>query len=230
MLTQPQLMGLEQNHLMEVEDQLLECRTAVAFRQMQDAAREAGFDLQCASGWRSFDRQLSIFNGKVMGKRPLVDEEGRPLNPANLNDNELIRAILAWSALPGSSRHHWGTDFDFYDASAISRDELKLEPAEYRGRAPNGKLNRWLDEHMTRFGFFRPYTKNLGGVQPEPWHLSFAPVALPALAAFDERALAEHLKQSKLALKSHILERLPELLRRYFYRVTPAPAATLLNQ
>ncbi|USD36321.1 M15 family metallopeptidase [Ferrimonas sp. SCSIO 43195] len=230
MLTQSQLMGLEQTHLMEVEDQLLECRTAVAFRQMQEAASKVGLDLQCASGWCSFDSQLSTFNGKVMGKQPLVDEEGRPLNPANLNDNELLRAILAWSSLPGTSRRHWGCDFNFYDANAISRDNLKLEPLEYRGRGPNGKLNRWLDEHMTEYGFFRPYTKNLGGVQPEPWHLSFAPVALPALAAFDERALAEHLKQSKLALKSHILERLPELLRRYFYQVTPAPAATLRNR
>ena len=35
---------------------------------------------------------------------------------------------------------------------------------------------------MHAFGFFRPYTTDRGGVAPEPWHLSYAPVAARAQA------------------------------------------------
>lgn len=228
MLSQPQLMGLDQSHLIDVDGHQLEPRTAEALKQLQAAARTAGFDLQCANSWRSFDDQLSIYNGKVMGKRPLIDEEGHPLNLETISDNELLRAVFAWSALPGTSRHHWGTDIDFFDGNAISREGLKLEHGEYQGRATNGRLSRWLEDNQTRFGFFRPYSKQLGGSQYKPWHLSFAPVALPAMASFDDNQLAKQLRLTKLALKSRILERLPELLRRNFYHITPAPAQALL--
>ncbi len=33
------------------------------------------------------------------------------------------------------------------------------------------------------YGFFLPYDRDRGGVQPEPWHLSLAAVAGPALGA-----------------------------------------------
>ena len=38
---------------------------------------------------------------------------------AQLSPAERIEAILRWSALPGASRHHWGTDLDLIDAHAI---------------------------------------------------------------------------------------------------------------
>ena len=27
--------------------------------------------------------------------------------------------ILEWSALPGASRHHWGSEFDVFDLAAL---------------------------------------------------------------------------------------------------------------
>ncbi len=46
--------------------------------------------------------------------------------------------------------------------------------------APGGvfaRLDGWLAANAAKHGFFRPYTTWRGGVQPEPWHLSYAPVA-----------------------------------------------------
>ena len=40
--------------------------------------------------------------------------------PAPLAPDALIETILLWSALPGGSRHHWGTDVDVFDAAAVA--------------------------------------------------------------------------------------------------------------
>ena len=62
--------------------------------------------------------------------------------------------------------------------------KLQVVPAEYHAGGPFHRLTTWLDAHMHAFGFFRPYTTDRGGVSPEPWHLSYAPVAKRAQAAF----------------------------------------------
>ena len=96
------------------------------FLALQAAAREAGFELAVLSGFRGYERQLSIWNRKAAGELPVLNSEARPLDPATLGDAELAFAILRWSALPGASRHHWGTDLDVYDeALARSRESLK---------------------------------------------------------------------------------------------------------
>ncbi len=38
---------------------------------------------------------------------------------ASSAEAERVAAILVWSALPGASRHHWGTDCDVIDAAAL---------------------------------------------------------------------------------------------------------------
>ena len=70
----------------------------------------------------------------------------------------MIDAILTWSALPGASRHHWGSDIDVIDAAALgpgARAQLVAEEFAPGGRFE--RLNGWLDSNMGRFGFFRPY-------------------------------------------------------------------------
>ncbi|SDJ45049.1 LD-carboxypeptidase LdcB, LAS superfamily [Ferrimonas sediminum] len=223
MLSQQQLLGLDQGHLVALDGQRLESRTAVALRQLQEAAHSAGFDVQIASGWRSFERQLAIFNGKARGQRPLLDKLNQPLCAADLDDDECLNAILFWSALPGASRHHWGTDLDLYDGNAIDGRNLKLEPWEYQGDGPNAPLHHWLCDQADEFGFFFPYREDLGGVQPEPWHLSFAPVSQPALARLSMSALATQLRSSDIALKAEILARLPQLAEQYLHRISPPP-------
>jgi LAS superfamily LD-carboxypeptidase LdcB len=196
-----------------------------SFRSLQAAAREAGFALAVLSGFRGFERQLSIWNRKAAGELPLLDSEARPLDPAALGDDELAFAILRWSALPGASRHHWGTDLDIYDAAACPPGyQVELVPAEVEGGGIFAPMHQWLDEriaHDTAWGFFRPYDRDRGGVAPERWHLSHAPTA----AAFQRRLapalLRDALRDAEIRLRDAVLDNLDEIFDRFVMNVNP---------
>ena len=99
---------------------------------------------------------------------------------------------LLWSALPGASRHHWGTDVDVIDARATAPGyRVQLTPEEYAPGGPFAPLGEWLEANAARFGFFRPFRGVLSGVQPEPWHFSFAPVAENARRALSPAVLQQ---------------------------------------
>jgi LAS superfamily LD-carboxypeptidase LdcB len=191
---------------------------------MRDEARQAGIDLYVASAYRDFNRQLAIWSGKFNGQRPLLDPLGAPLDHEKLHESALIDAILIWSALPGASRHHWGSDFDVLDAAALGPGEqARLVAQEY---GPGGRFERlggWLDSNMERFGFFRPYATWRGGVRPEPWHLSYAPVSVPALQVLSLEVLREAVEESDMPGKHIVLARLPELYERYVLAVDAPP-------
>ncbi|CAM5189250.1 M15 family metallopeptidase [Alishewanella longhuensis] len=92
---------------------------------------------------------------------------------------------MLYSALPGASRHHWGTELDIYDAAAVPADyQPQLLPAEYASGGPFYKLAWWLECHAAEYGFFLPYKRYQGGVAAEPWHISYQPLAKPYQAAF----------------------------------------------
>ena len=79
---------------------------------------------------------------------------------------------MLYSALPGASRHHFGTDLDIYDTRPIDDDyQLQLTPDEYSTMAHLLSL-RWLEHNLEKYGFYRPYQEYKGGVAPEPWHIS----------------------------------------------------------
>ncbi len=72
-----------------------------AFVAMHDSAAQSGVVLTALSATRPFGHQASIWNRKwnrpqAMGMAPV----------------ERARHILRFSSMPGSSRHHWGTDVD----------------------------------------------------------------------------------------------------------------------
>lgn len=184
---------------------------------LERAARAAGFELTVASGFRSFERQLVIWNGKASGERPLHDDHGRPLDASALHPDALLAALLRFSALPGASRHHWGTDFDVFDARALTAGAtLQLTPGEC---APGGIMHPfhcWLGRYLAgQQQFFRPYSRDRGGVAPEPWHLSYAPLSRALEGAHSPRLLAQSLTEVPLALAEEILPRLPQLYDRY---------------
>src|SRR5690625_7912309 len=89
-------------------------------QEVAQAAEQAGFRFELASAFRSFERQLEIWNAKVSGERPVLNDSGEPLDITRLSERELGWAILRWSALPGTARHHWGTELDVYDSSRFA--------------------------------------------------------------------------------------------------------------
>ena len=175
--------GLSTEHLVSIApDFLVEGETANAFQALGRRAAERGLDLRVASAFRDYDRQVRIINDKWTGARPVTDGEGRLLDRARHDDEEWLNHILRFSALPGMSRHHWGTDLDVWDASAVDTDYRPLlSPSEYGPSGPFCEMTRWLDELMAARdaeGFYRPYALDLGGIAPEAWHISYRPAAM----------------------------------------------------
>lgn len=215
-----QLLGLDENFLVSSPE--LHCRlhpeTLAAVLDLAARAANFGFILRIASSFRSFERQLLIWNDKAKGKRAVLDSAGVPLDVAKLTDREKVFAILRWSALPGASRHHWGTDLDVYDASRIADNyQLQLTVAETETGGPFADFHRWLDKELTNPAcqFYRPYSEDKGGVAPEPWHLSYAPLAKNYAQLFTADVLREHIEQSPLELKDAVLENFDEIFQRY---------------
>jgi LAS superfamily LD-carboxypeptidase LdcB len=226
LISPDQILGLDDAHVVAlardwcVGECALHPFAIAALGQLRQDARGAGFDLRVVSGFRSFARQAEIWNGKASGMRAVLDAAERPLDIAALDERELMFAILRWSALPGASRHHWGSDLDVLDAAAVGRGyALRLTVEETQGAGPFAPLHRWLDERIAAgraHGFFRPYVGSGCEVAAEPWHLSFAPLAGQCEQAFDAAALCRAHRAAGLLLQRTIEACLDQVLRRFF--------------
>ncbi len=230
--TLEQLTGRTRDHLTELADPRCSLHREVVgpYLAMRAAAAVDGIDLSAFSGFRDFDRQLAIWNGKFRGERPMQDRAGRALDPLALPPAERVTAILWWSALPGASRHHWGTDFDVMDPGMLPPGyRLQVVPAEYGPGGPFERLTAWLDAHMHAYGFYRPYSTDRGGVQPEPWHLSYAPLAVRAQQALTREALHGVLSAADIEGKQEVLDSLGENFTSYVVNIDAPPERALLS-
>jgi LAS superfamily LD-carboxypeptidase LdcB len=222
MLNDLELTGRARTHVVQVED--LRCAlhrdVLEPFLALRTAAARDGIDLKVFSAFRDFSAQLSIWNRKFSGQRPLYTRDGAVLEHASLGVDELLEAILHWSALPGASRHHWGSDIDVFDAAAIAPDyRVQLLPEEFAEAGPFERLNHWLAQYAAQFGFFRPYDRERGGVYPEPWHISHAPVAVPALNALTPAVIAHALQQAEILGQEAVVARLDAIYQDYVVNV-----------
>ena len=86
------------------------------FNQMKNAAKKEGINMKIVSGYRSFNRQKIIWN------RKFLNNQKQGLNPL-----ENINKIIQYSTIPGTSRHHWGTDIDIIDENHNIKGDLLLE-------------------------------------------------------------------------------------------------------
>ncbi|MFS7198059.1 M15 family metallopeptidase [Rahnella inusitata] len=218
MITNEMLTGRSTAHLVTLADgpHRLQKQAAEAFARMQQAAREAGFDLQPASTFRDFERQQAIWNGKFRGERPVLDKDSQPLDISGCSDAERCGFILRWSALPGASRHHWGSDLDVYDPHLLPEGKtLQLEPWEYEQGGYFYPLNCWMSDHMAEFGFFRPYAEDRGGVAIEPWHLSYRPLATLCAAQLTPDVLISAWQGQDLAGSDWIISEIATIFPRF---------------
>ncbi len=147
-----------------------------AFIKMYNAAVKDGIYLKIISATRNFDNQKRIWENKWTGKTILEDH----VNAAKDISDEVTRAkkILQYSSMPGTSRHHWGTDLDFN-----SLNNKWFESGE------GLKIYQWLTTNASEYGFCQPYTKHgtdrNTGYFEEKWHWTYLPVSqeLTKLAA-----------------------------------------------
>jgi len=107
------------------------------------------------------------------GVAPLQGERNPPLPPGarSLTSEERQREILQASAAPGLSRHHWGTDFDLFDAD--------LDPASWERGGRFWPAYVALRDEGADYGLADPFrgngSSNAGYIQ-ERWHWSYWPI------------------------------------------------------
>jgi zinc D-Ala-D-Ala carboxypeptidase len=158
------------------EGMLMHREAFTAFLQMKEQAKKEGIDLIIVSAFRNFDHQKRIWENKWNGQQPLSGN----INANSISD-PLQRAseILKYSAMPGTSRHHWGTDIDINSLNN-----------SYFAAGKGKKEYDWLLAHAHLFGFYQPYSarskRNNQGYEEEKWHWSYLPVASIYLEAFKE--------------------------------------------
>lgn len=214
----PALSGQSSHHIDDTSFDIPVHHDAVnAFQKLKSDANKAGFKLHSVSGFRSFERQLKIWNDKCQGKRPLLDAQGDQISHESLSDREKLFAILRWTALPGGSRHHWGTDIDVADATPIEQGyPLQLTVDETTETGIFGAFYGWLDAYLDHQNtFIRPYDGHSCKISPEPWHLSYHPLSTDFAASLDPSLFYPLIKNTKIELKSTILQELETIFHNY---------------
>ena len=178
-------------------------QASLAFKEMQAAAKKDSVELKVVSSFRSYAAQKGIWNRKY--KRYI--NEG-------LTGPEAIKKIIEYSTLPGTSRHHWGTDVDLIDGSKKVEGDVLLEKHFHQGAYQ--KLHRWLQKNAIRFGFDIVYTKDSlrKGFLYEPWHYSYTPLSKEFLKTYQEKKLIYRIKQDSTLLGKEFIS--PEFIERYY--------------
>jgi zinc D-Ala-D-Ala carboxypeptidase len=146
--------------------------TYEAFVKMTEAAEKDGVNLFIISATRNFEAQKAIWENKWEG-RTLV--EGK--NLTTISDlSERARMILLYSSMPGTSRHHWGTDMD-----------LNALENSYFESGEGLKIYQWLITNAPSFGFCQAYTSKAQGrtgYEEEKWHWSYLPLSSELLKKY----------------------------------------------
>ena len=190
-LIPPQFCGGAEHYLLQ--------SVCVAVINMIEFAQKDGITLTVVSATRHFERQKAIWERKWSGA---VAVEGVYLNDSTLSGEEKVQRIIRYSAMPGTSRHHWGTDVDL---NSVEPEYFETEQGltEYE----------WLKDNAPLFGFEQPYTaksqERPSGYEEEKWHWSFVPYSKMMLEAYNKRVnyeLIDGFNGAKYATKLHIIE------------------------
>lgn len=150
------------------DDRFMRTDAYEAFKKMYQAALQDGVRLQIVSAARNFDKQKAIWEAKWDG-RTLV-EGGQNLALTVPDPEQRARIILRFSSMPGTSRHHWGTDID-----------LNQLENEWFDHGEGRKLYDWMIKNAAAFGYCQPYTtkndERPHGYEEEKWHWTYMPVS-----------------------------------------------------
>ena len=155
-----------------------------AFIQMHDAAKKEGITLIIKSATRNFNYQKGIWERKWNGQTPVA---GKNLAREVKDPFERALLILRYSSMPGTSRHHWGTDIDL---NAFTND--------YFEKGQGLKEYEWLLAHAPEYGFCQPYTAKGSdrphGYEEEKWHWSYLPLSIAALESYQALITSDSIK------------------------------------
>lgn len=186
-ISKSELMG-RTTPLLEGNGFNLRGQAAQAFTNMKNDAAKLGIKMYSQSSYRSFDHQLSIWTRKYN----LFTSQG-------LSPKDAIQKIVMYSTIPGTSRHHWGTDLDIIDVSK----PIPSDPLHEKHFTKGGlyeALQDFLVNRAHEYGFYLVYTndKTRKGFEYEPWHLSYKELSVPMLQEFKQIDLMSELLNLKI--------------------------------
>jgi zinc D-Ala-D-Ala carboxypeptidase len=172
-----------------------------AFLRMHAAAKKEGLELRILSAARNFDYQKGIWEAKWTGARAV--ENGKDAAKAYPDPELRALKILEYSSMPGTSRHHWGTDMDL---NALNN--------EYFETGYGQRLYQWLVQNAPAFGFCQPYTpkgdKRPDGYNEEKWHWSYLPLSRPLAQLAREQLkneMIEGFKGAEVAVRIGVVQK-----------------------
>ncbi|MFO0360176.1 MAG: M15 family metallopeptidase [Flavobacteriales bacterium] len=138
-----------------------------AFEEMSAAAAKEGIQIKIISATRTFEAQKAIWEKKWVRS-----------DYVKFPEQQRVKEIMKYSSMPGTSRHHWGTDIDIN-----SLENSYFEKTEGK------KLYQWMLANAASFGFYQTYTSKSGGrtgYEEEKWHWSYLPIAEPMLTEYQK--------------------------------------------
>ncbi|WP_149095998.1 M15 family metallopeptidase [Paenibacillus terrae] len=147
---------------------------AEALEKLFDGAKKDGVELRAVSGYRSYKRQVSIFNNNVKTK-----------------GQEYASKV---SAVPGTSEHQTGLAIDVSSPSVGNVLEQSF------GASKEGE---WLEKHAPEYGFIIRYMKgkeDVTGYVYEPWHIRYVGTDLAEDVAKQGMTLEEYFDEKNIKL------------------------------
>ncbi|WP_342416502.1 M15 family metallopeptidase [Paenibacillus sp. FSL R10-2782] len=147
---------------------------AEALEKLFDGAKKDGMELRAVSGYRSYKRQVSIFNNNVKTK-----------------GQEYASKV---SAVPGTSEHQTGLAIDVSSPSVGNVLEQSF------GASREGE---WLEKHAPEYGFIIRYMKDkedVTGYVYEPWHIRYVGIDIAEDVAKQGMTLEEYFDEKNIKL------------------------------
>lgn len=160
-------------------------------------AKKSGFNPHVVSSFRNYARQKRIWDNKYT---KFTQEE-------KLSPIQAIKKIVRYSTIPGTSRHHWGTDFDVVDgAKGIVANPLHEK--HFNKGGVYHEFKKWMNENAQVFGFYEVYTNQAQrkGFEYEPWHFSYLPTACEMMREYINQNIFSTLKNSDIKGSEHFTQ------------------------
>ncbi len=211
-----QLSGKEENHLIPFEKFIIHNDLKEDLNILFNLLQNLNCKPLIISSYRSYGHQKKIWEKKCLGETKTMDFQGNnEIDIKDLSPKEHLFFMLRWSAIPGLSRHHWGTELDLVEN--IPNYTCQLIPLEF---CQNGayfnfskKLQNLLQEKNLPFHF--PYNKEVNGVGLEPWHLSYTKTSKKIENLLTIDTCKKIVSDSQFTYKDIILENLEEIYNRF---------------
>lgn len=165
-----------------------------AFTKMKNAASKDNISIQVVSSYRNFAHQNRIWERKY-----------KSFTQQGLSPEKAIQKIIEYSTIPGTSRHHWGTDMDIIDAN-VAQPKNVLSPSHFENKGCYVNLKKWMDANSKDYGFYLVYTDKpeRKGFKYEPWHYSYKALSCDYLHAYRKLNLKDILGKASLLGHEHL--------------------------